>query len=72
MIIIIINIILVIMKITISLIVIGLKVVIEQFDIGQFGIGQFKKPITFKVVVYINQSQFQSEIKQFASPLSVF
>ena len=56
------NIILVIIKITISLIVIGLKVVI----------GQFKKPITFKVVVYINQSRFQSDIKQFASRLSVF
>ena len=31
--------------------------VIGRFVIGQFVVGQFNKPITFKVVVYINQSQ---------------
>ena len=33
------------------------QVVIGQFVIGQFVIGQFIEPITFKVVVKINQSQ---------------
>ena len=59
-----------IIKITISSIVIGLKtllfstnslanscqVVIGQFVIGHFVIGQFNRPITFEVVVQINQS----------------
>ena len=48
------------------------QVVIGQFVIGQFVIEQLNKLITFRVVVKINQSQFQSDMKQFTSPLSVF
>ena len=58
-----------VIKITITSIVIGLEntyfplidlqVVIGQFFIGQFVIAQFSKPITFKVVVWINQSHLK-------------
>ena len=52
----------IIIKITISSIVIGLKLLFPTNSlvvIGQFVIGQFNKPITFKVVVKINQSHFK-------------
>ena len=79
----------IIIKITISSIVIGLKnsyfplihlpVVIGQFIIGLLVIGQFNKPITFKVVVLINQSQprfnhYRNSVQapKFMHPLSVF
>ena len=60
-------------KITISSIVTGLKsplfhlfscqVVIGQFVIRQFVIGHFNKPVTFKVVVFMNQSHSKLKLR---------